>query len=550
MLVLTTTGMRFANGPLYDDVFVIERAGVIHDAKLAIQAFTHRTMFISVSPPDAVSEVDTYRPIPVLTFFLNAAISGRRLWSYHLLNLVLHLTCVLLLFALIRRWLGPGRIKAATLGAAFFAVHPWLAEAHVWINGRSDPLALAFGLGAALVLLAGGQRMPVARVVSAGVLFFCGLLCKETLLTTLPAFLLLDPKRRLSWRTRALRVAPLFVASLTYLAVRVRVLGGMRTHEDPQSLRTAALRGPTLIFDALYHLIVPIFPFLRSLRDDFATVPGWALGSAFGGLIALAIVVFWARRTWTSGPFAALFFAGALAPIAGISVVLWPGYGRYLYLPAAGFALGIAELGVLIRPRLRGRARALARVATVTYLLVCAGFLVSFTGDMGSDETLYLAAIDRRPTQAYGWGFLGLYYTNTRMDEPGIGALQRAVEIDPSEHRYVARLALVLSTHRRCEEATAVARAGLDRFQDARAAVFHFVIARCAPTIATAASHLRVCLVLRPARTDCESALRELLTSAPSAAETRAALREQATKAPSAAFDQRWAGLLREPGSP
>src|SRR5687767_13897334 len=152
LLVVVTTSLRFSNGPIFDDVVVLEVSGVIHQPSRAIEAFGRPTMFISTRPVENPS-VDTYRPIPVLSFFLNSMMSGQKLWSYHLTNLLLHAGCVQLLFSFIRRWLGAGKIKAAGVGAAFFALHPWLAEAHVWINGRSDPFALAFALGAALVLL-------------------------------------------------------------------------------------------------------------------------------------------------------------------------------------------------------------------------------------------------------------------------------------------------------------------------------------------------------------------------------------------------------------
>lgn len=543
LLVVLTTGFRFENGMIYDDVYVIEQVGVIHQTRRAPEAFVKPTMFISQRPADAIVSVDTYRPIPVLSFFLNAAISGKRLWSYHLFNLGMHAGCVLLLFGVIRRWLGPGKIKAAAIGAAFFAVQPWLAEAHVWINGRSDPLALAFGLGAALVLLR--REVSPARMAIAGALFFLGLLSKEVLLTTLPAFVFLDPKRTLPLRTRLVRLVPLVIASVAYLVIRHRVLGGMKTHEDQKALVDAASRGPALVFDALFHLLVPSVPFLRSLRDDFNGVPRWLLGVALVALLGLVFVVHRARTRLTTLPFASLFFLGSLAPIAGISVVLWPGYGRYLYIPAAALALALAEM--FSRLRLRGRVRQGAFAGLALYLIVQAALLVSFTRDMDRDETLYLAATERRPTQAYGWGFLGFAYALTGQDELAVGALRRASTLDPDEDRYPARLAILLSQMRRCDEARDVALAALAKVDNWHAAEYHRALALCADRPSVAVHHLRACLVLRPIRTDCEQVLRDLLTVHPAAPKARAALRKSMEAQPIEPFDEKWGPLAREP---
>jgi hypothetical protein len=541
LLVALTTAIRFDNGPIYDDSHIIERAGIIHRPELALESLRHRTTFITVTSGPAPA-VDTYRPIPVLTFFLNAAISGKKLWSYHLLNLFLHTGCVLLLFAFLRRWLGGGRLKAAALGSALFAVQPWLAEAHVWINGRSDPLALAFGLGAALVLLR--REATPGRLALAGALFFLGLLSKETLLPTIPAFFFLDPKGGLSFRRRAKMTLPLVIAAAVYVFIRIRVLEGMRTHSDPQALRTAASRGPALVFDALYHLVVPWPPFLRSLRDDYAGVPSWLLALGFVALALVFLLVLRVRRRLPSAPFAALFFVGSLAPIAGITMELWPGYGRYLYLPAAGLALVVAETLPLVARRIRDRRVAMGIAGA--YLFANAVLLVGFTTTMSSNESFYLSATEHRPQQAYGWGFLGIYYATIEQNEPAIGALKRAVTLEPNEHRYRSRLALLLSENDRCREAVPLASGGLDRYEStSAAAVFHLVLARCAPTTDLAVRNLHLCILtnVNVELDECETRLRDRIKADPNA---RDALRAAMAAVPNPAFDVKWSARLRE----
>ncbi len=540
LLVAITTALRFANGPIYDDVAVIEHGTVIHQHGRALEVFGKNTMFISAKPVEIVSSVDTYRPIPALSFFVNSMLSGKKLWSYHLTNLVLHGACVVLVFAVLRRWLGGGKLKAAGIGAAFFAVQPWLAEAHVWINGRSDPFALAFGLGAALVLLR--RSLSPAKLSLAGVLFFGGLLSKETLLSTLPAFLFLDPKGTLPLTERLKRVAPLALAAIAYLALRLRVLGGMKTHNDPESLKTAIFRGPALVFDGLYHLIVPSFPFVRSLRDDYKHVPNAVFIGAFAALLLLTVFVFRQRKRFTSGPFALFFFVGALAPVSGITVLPWVGFGRYLYLPAAALALVVAQ--AIARAKLTPRMRKLAGALVALVLLVDGVLLVWFTTDMAHDETLYIAATARRPEQGWAWASLGTAYMETQQWDKSIGALERSVELDPKNPNVRAQLVAILAQQQRCEEANAGALLALDEFRGPEAGQFELTLAVCAASPETAAFRLRRCLLRAPKLAQCRTLLTELLTTD---ANARAAIRKMAEIMPSPQFDAEWAELAREP---
>ncbi len=274
LLVLVSSGLRFANGFVFDDEEVIRDGSLIHDPSRIGEVWTHHTMVASAADPGSVQSVDTYRPLTLSLFVLDAWLSGASPLGYHLTNLALHLGCVLLVFLLALRWLGRDERVAAFFGAAVFAVHPWSVEAHVWINGRSDPLALLFGLAAMLVLLDGEQREPArARALVAGLLVLLGLLAKETLLLVLPAVVLMPApcgvrsslRERLP--THLLAVAP---AAMIYLAVRALVLSGLRAFRDASMLAEAARRLPWLLFDALRQSLAPSVPYLRSLRDEYA----------------------------------------------------------------------------------------------------------------------------------------------------------------------------------------------------------------------------------------------------------------------------------------
>lgn len=89
------------------------------------------------------------RPLVSLSLTLNYALSGQRVWSYHVLNLALHLGSGLLFFGLLRRtflraslrqrWGEQAESWAAT-AALLWSVHPLLTEAVTYVVQRTELL--------------------------------------------------------------------------------------------------------------------------------------------------------------------------------------------------------------------------------------------------------------------------------------------------------------------------------------------------------------------------------------------------------------------------
>lgn len=86
-----------------------------------------------------------YHPLTVLSLALNYMISGFDPWSYHLLNLLLHLVnCFLVLkLALI---LSRNNFIIAITTSLLFAIHPMHVESVAWVSERKDVLYALFFL--------------------------------------------------------------------------------------------------------------------------------------------------------------------------------------------------------------------------------------------------------------------------------------------------------------------------------------------------------------------------------------------------------------------
>jgi tetratricopeptide (TPR) repeat protein len=122
------------------------------------------------------------RPVIGLTLAINYRISGLEVWSYHLLNLLIHLLAALTLFGIVRHALRSGRMRprfgtAATALAAsvalVWAVHPLETQSVTYIIQRGESLMglmyLATVYAVTRAAQSAGKRWGVAAVIACAV---------------------------------------------------------------------------------------------------------------------------------------------------------------------------------------------------------------------------------------------------------------------------------------------------------------------------------------------------------------------------------------------
>lgn len=133
-----------------------------------------------------------YRPLTILSYTLDRDLWGSDPSFMHLGNILLHLACACLVFAitkcLLPLWGARGQ-GPALFAALFFALHPIATESVSWISGRTDPLMAVFLLLAVwLTVLALSSGRPLAAL-AAGVALVLACLAKEVAVFILPALL-------------------------------------------------------------------------------------------------------------------------------------------------------------------------------------------------------------------------------------------------------------------------------------------------------------------------------------------------------------------------
>jgi hypothetical protein len=305
-----------------------------------------------------------FMPLAAAIHRVVALTSGLVPWPAHALQLALHVTCTLLVYALVRQLLaarGARRAVAmALLAAALFALYPRHHQVVMWFGAVSIGLAATLALATTLVFLRAWRADdPRAGWIAVG-LYTAALLAHESAVA-LPALLGAVvvyewsaggyPRR---WPPRAWVWAGVgvLVAHLALLAWAYRA----RAAAFPESgYRFVGVDTALLLAPPRYaaQLVVP---------------PPWTEALAAGdvgvlvGALALAAA---AVAAWRGS--AAVRLGLAWAAFAAAPFVLFGIYGvtdRYYYLPSVGVALAVA-VGLERRPRL-------AVLATASYALASA----------------------------------------------------------------------------------------------------------------------------------------------------------------------------------
>ena len=144
----------------------------------------------------ALTHVDChlYHPLTMLSLILDYQIHGLHAGGYHLTNVLIHASSVVLLFLILRTM--TGALWRSAFVAAVFAVHPLRAESVAWVSERKDVLS-GFFFMLALWAYVGyvekwrreNRRQKLFYALSF-VFFALGLLAKS-MVATLPFILLL-----------------------------------------------------------------------------------------------------------------------------------------------------------------------------------------------------------------------------------------------------------------------------------------------------------------------------------------------------------------------
>jgi protein O-mannosyl-transferase len=311
------------------------------------------------------------RPLTYFTFWLNYQLAGRAAWTYHAVNLVLHLACGVFLLDVLKR-LMPA--PAALLATAIFALHPIQSESVDYVFARGTLLSAVFCILALRSWTRGNHWRAVAW-------FAVSLAAKEEWVA-LPIFLLL---LYVSISRNRAELKPICAMVLLSLIAGVHVLYVTTQTPGAQAGFAAGIKPVEYLgtqgYVILRYLRLLIVPVGFTVDPQIPSTANWLAWLALIVLGAVSLKWFTRARPgfWFLAGLILLLPSSSILPAADLAA------DRRMYLPMIGFASALALL--LVRNR------------TMLYT-ICAVLLVltiTRTHLWQSETRLWTEAVERSP---------------------------------------------------------------------------------------------------------------------------------------------------------
>jgi protein O-mannosyl-transferase len=395
-------------------------------------------------PPAATTA--SGRPLFNVTLALNHAWSGEAVWSYHVVNLLIHALASLTLFGLVRRTLeqpclrarwAPAALPLAFSAALLWTLHPLQTESVTYIVQRAEALMGLFLLltlygFARAVAEPGKKRWPALAVAAC----FAGMASKEVMVAAPVLALLYDRafvtgSWREAWRQHR-RLLLGLAAGWLLLALNLAATGGNRDGSvgfgTGVTFPSYWLTQPRAIATYLKLAVWP-HPLVFEYGTEWITRDGQVVPFALLvlPLAALALVAIW---RWPRPGFLGAWFFALLAPTS-----LMPGINQMIvehrmYLSLAALVVFV----VLGAYSLLGRRSVLVGLGVA---IACGVLTARRIADYRDEITLWSDTVAKRPHNALAHrvlaDFLWQDERGVRLDRipAALAHYQRSLELAP-----------------------------------------------------------------------------------------------------------------------
>jgi tetratricopeptide (TPR) repeat protein len=386
-------------------------------------------------------------PLTLTTFWVEHALWGLGPLPYHLVNVLMHGACAVLLWRVLRGL----RVQGAWLGAALWALHPVAVESVAWITEMKNTESGLFFLLSILFFVRWLRAKELDRRTGGGwnyaltLLFAALAMASKSSAVILPVVLCLCAwwmERRWYWRNLA-RVAPIFLMSIAASALSIWTQGlALATVTYPQWVRTWPERLATAGDAVWFYLGKLLWP-----HPLITIYPRWQIDAtqwvSYLPLLAVIVIlsIFWLKRElWSRACFFAFaYFMAALLPVLGLidnpifrfSLV----FDHFQYLasmgPLALAGTGLARFSDFIIPK-----------KPWLQSTLCAGLLLILglaswqrTWAYESQETLWTDTLAKNPNSWMGHCNLGVVLFQKGQVDDAVAHYRKALEINPN---YVA----------------------------------------------------------------------------------------------------------------
>ncbi len=398
-----------------------------------------------------------WRQLLFFTYGLNYYLSGLNTFSYHVLNLLIHVINVLLVYFIVFEMSGRGPTRsryAAFTGAAVFSVHGLMSSAVDYIAGRSSVLCGLFYFLAVLLFLRAidDEAKPSRRISYLVLTAVSGVLAwqaKQEALT-LPALLaaifwLRSRKRDLRY-VAALAVLPLILAATMWKTLQALFSQVMDNRILVNAGFDTVLKPPVYFWTYLtaeveYYLPRFVFPSGLNADPNILPVNHWYSPELIISLLILSALAWLILRPSQSEPLLS----------AGVAALLISPLTAYVAIPLADVVLehrayipGLA-IGFLFAAFFRWLIRDYpgARiVAPAVVVIVFAAMTIERNPVFANNVALWQDAVQKSPNKSRAHFNLGAAYQNAHFPPAeAIQEYQAALALKPDIHAAYSNMA-------------------------------------------------------------------------------------------------------------
>jgi len=402
------------------------------------------------------------RPVLCLSLGINYQISELEVWSYHAVNLIIHLAAGLLVFGIVRRSLLTERLRRrfghastvlGTICAAIWVVHPLQTQAVTYIIQRAESLMGLFYLSTLYFAIRGFTSPRRKNWWYAGSVAACaaGMGTKEVMVSAPVMVLLYDRifvsrsfgqllKRR--WALYlALAVTWAILAGLTWAAPRSESAGfELKSLTPLEYARTQCL----VIVRYIRLAFWPRGLVLDYARDTVKSFGEYGLQALC--ILAMLIATVAALRYRPGWGFLGAWFFLILAPTSSFVPIADPIFEHRMYLPLAAIVLGVVLGTYVLGSGLAGSTRSLKKIVPVIGYLLAAGIVIALgvrtvarNGDYRSRMSIWLKTVEVCPQSCRAHYNLGMALKSERKHHQAILHYNEAIRIHPGYYKAYAQ---------------------------------------------------------------------------------------------------------------
>jgi protein O-mannosyl-transferase len=425
------------------------------------------------------------RPLVKMLYAIQYQLMGLDVWSYHLVNLAVHLLAGLALFGVIRRTLLTKRLKErygtvsdplAFSIALVWVLHPLATQSVTYLSQRAEALTGLFSLLTFYSVIRGATGRKTRTWYFIAVLACSlGMLCKASMMVT-PALILIYDRIFLSDSFRALArkrwglylglVGSLILLSkrILFLAVHPDVFNEAVFSENKRRAilsKTAGFSNPYVSSleylksqpgVVLHYLRLAFWP--TSLCLDYLWPVATKLSQILPGaaaISALLVATLVAVARLPALGFLGVWFFVQLVPRSSFVPALDLAVEHRMYLPLIAIAAFTVIVGFEGALWLGKRGTLSTRHANYVSIglavtLACTLGLLTFRRnlDYQSRISIWQDTVDKRPNNATAHNNLGAALGNAGRFEEAISEFKKSIEINPNDRHARANVGAMI----------------------------------------------------------------------------------------------------------